>query len=316
MNFIARASGHSVRAAVYGAVALLLGIPVPSRSQATNSTEKAQTVARALPLPDWAILGDRYRPRSGMLVYRLRLRSSTAGEIQIVFERKEPRHTLSLRAETSGPLDKMFQARYQGIALAHAPPFAPVQTTLLERVGSKSKHFSTRFDREQGAVTVTRKRTQPGRSTRIDTRRFAPEVFTTDPLSGLLLVMQTDWHEGMEIEFHTLFGKDRHPTRIRCVGRARIEALEVERPVWVLAVYVQDKIVDENEEEEEEEEETVPVKTPAPAEEKDVVDPEERESARILLSDDGFREILRIQAETPMGEAQFRLREFKPFSAK
>ncbi len=237
--------------------------------------------------------GEHFRPRLGALGYQVLWRSAVAGELTFNIDRRDNRYTLALRGESNEQIDRIYKVRYQAISQLSANPFLPLRAVYRENVQNDRKHFTADFHPE-GRITVVRDRNRPGRDPSKTVYDLRPEKFAVDALSGLCLIMKTDWKEGMTLNFEVVFGKDRFDATLRCVGRARMDVMGIRREAWVIAVDMAEI--------EEDGASNAPKDADAIA----------KDAVRIYLSNDPYREILRLTGNTPLGDVQVRLRRFSP----
>ncbi len=237
--------------------------------------------------------GEQFKPRLGALQYRIVWRGVTAGDIVLNKDFRDNRHTLSLRGESNEHIDRVYRVRYQAISQMSANPFLPLRAVYRENVQNDRKHFQLDFHPD-GTVSVTRDRQRPGREPSADRYELRPGLFAADPLAGLVLLMKTDWREGMTLQFEVLSGKDRFLASLRCVGRARLTVMDIRREAWVLSLTMTEITEGANSAKQE----------------------PEHEPVRIFVSNDPFREILRLEGHTPLGEVQARLHRFSPLKTR
>lgn len=234
-----------------------------------------------------------FQPRAATYHYQVQWRGSTAGDITFTMDPRDQHYTLSLRGESNEHIDRLYRVRYQAISQLSASPFLPLRAVYRENVQNDRKHFNTEFHAD-GRITAVRDRNRPGRDPSQSTVTFTPDTFAVDALSGLALMMKTDWQEGKHITFETIFGQDRFEATLRCVGRARMDVMNSRREAWVIALDMREINEDQGKQRQAE---TAPI---------------DRDAVRIYLSNDVHREILRLTANSPLGEVHVRLRGFTP----
>lgn len=227
----------------------------------------------------WAQV-ESFSPRDGTYVYEVSWEGVPAGEVQIE-ERREPGELLlNTAVRTYRFIDIFYKLRYFASASIDPMTFEPKLVRLTHQENSKLRVSTVDF-RGSRVVSEYRRLGRPAVRANFDnSERFL------DPFSAAFKARSLDWWVGREHVLKTYNGRAFYEITMKAVSREDVPFAGKTRAAWVIEPSV--KNLDKG--------------TAA----------SRLRSARIYLSDDSAREVLRIESEVFIGTVSCELVEFKP----
>ncbi len=269
------------RASVLVSIVLL----APCVALAKPSTNVA--VRSAVPILA-ADMDPAFSPRLGTYTYSIYWLVKTGAKAEISIERFDGKYYMATTARTGKLVDIFYRARYRGEVVMDTESLIPEKAEIRETVRSTLKH--TVMDFANGIIDATRTRWKKGappfsvRKQQIDMASGA----VRDYFSTILIARALPWREGDERSTLVFDGRGLSNVTLQCLGRKRIKAMSKQFDTWQIRV----KIVQVGK-----------------------VDKDDKliaDNIYLYLTTDAAREIVRIQADTPYGDINVKLRSFSP----
>lgn len=222
-----------------------------------------------------------FEPRLGIYSYVVSWNGIPAGSIDLEINRTSSEFQIRAKARTAKGIDLIYKLRYQTEAIVSADTLMPRKSVYVSKENSKKKKTELTFYPDG---TIHSLRTD--RKGKVKTLQFKSDNFTLDPYSAAFLALSLDWEVGDTRRFDTFNGKSRYLIELTAVDRTTIEANGKTRE----AIVIQPRVT------------TLTDTEPS----------SKLLGARIYISTDRSREILRIVSDLFIGSVQTKLVDFKP----
>lgn len=222
-----------------------------------------------------------FKPVLGTYSYSVKWQGIPAATAEVNVEKEGEYYRVIASARTNSAIDIFYKLRYKGDGTISALDFAPVKTVLDQRENSKVKVTEIMF-LENGEIYLTK--SQKGKEP--EAYKFNPENFTLDPFSAAFLARSLDWKQGETKTFDVFTGKARYLLDLSLTEEINMNVNDESRKVWVIVPKV--KKLSENEGK-----------------------PKLRE-AKIYITADDKREILKIVSSVFIGSVTSKLESFSP----
>ena len=221
-----------------------------------------------------------YTPKLGTYKYTVGWEGIPAAECSVSMERLEDgNYQIVAAARTYSFIDLFYKLRYHAEGLLSGTALMPIRSSTQETENSRVKRTEITFHPDG---TIESVRQMKGKSP--ETLSFKPENFTLDPFAAAFIARGVDWKVGETRQFDTFNGKSRYLISLTATGLEKLRHDGVIRDVWVI----------------------VPkVKTVG----KEGVERKLR-SAKIYLSADSNREIIKIVSSVFIGSVRAELDSF------
>lgn len=230
---------------------------------------------------------DDFRPLLGTYSYDISWQGIPAASAEITLEKDADFYHSIVTAKTASAIDLLYKLRYRAESFMRAPSFTPVRSSISQQENSRFKDMTISYT-SSGDIHVVKE--QKGKAT--STLRFNPQNFTLEPFSAAFLARSLPWKLGQSREFDTFTGKTRYLITLTAVDRKEITIDGMRRMAWV----VEPDVINLN-------------KSPETREKK-------LHSAKIYISDDERRDLLRIESKVFVGTVTTELVGFIPSSAQ
>lgn len=225
-----------------------------------------------------------FRPQLGTYTYEVSWQGIPAAEGTIALEQEGLYLKLKATARTYSAIDFFYRLRYLAEGMVSLVDFTPVSTSMTLRENSKEKLTTIRFHPDG---TIEGQRETVGKN--ITPFKFNPNNFTLDPFSAAMIARALPWEVGKSFVFDAFNGKSRYLLTLKADAKETIEVNRVERPVWLIKPTVENLV--------------------NPAQSKKL------REARIYLTADDSREVLKIESEVFVGTVRTKLVSFSPSSS-
>ena len=230
-----------------------------------------------------------FQPELGTYHYEVTWQKVIVGYAQVTVGKEEDLHKITVHAETSKKLDRVYKVRYTGESLIGTDPISPVETRIHEKVKSKKKQTTIEFY-DDGTIKSVESRSRKKKPDRIKYEEINTDRFTLDPFSAACLVRRLDWEEGVAEVFDVFTGKDQYELQLQCIDRTVIDMSGEKRDVWVIVPDITKLSGEEDEEDYE-------IK---------------QSNVKIYLSADERKELLRIEGYPKIGRVRAQMSKFEP----
>lgn len=237
--------------------------------------------------PSYKAGSDDFRPLLGTYSYDISWQGIPAASAEVTLEQDDGFYRSVVTAKTASGIDLIYRLRYRAESFMRAPTFTPVRSSVSVQENSKFKDMTISYT-SSGDIHVSKE--QKGKAS--STLRFNPHNFTLDPFSAAFLARSLPWKLGQSREFDTFTGKTRYLISLTAVDRKEITVDGLKRMAWV----VEPDVINLN-------------KSRGTREKK-------LHSAKIYISDDERRDLLKIESKVFVGTVSTELVGFIPSSAQ
>ncbi len=227
---------------------------------------------------------DDFSPAEGQYRYRVSWEGIGAARVFMDVERRGERFHLTARAETNSFVDIFYKLRYKAKGEISSEDLSPFTTLIDYRENSRQKKTDIRF-LPGGKIHSTHWKKGSG----TEEYSFNPENFMLDPFSAAFLARSLPWEKGQVREFDTFNGKSRYLIRFEAVDETVLKVNGEPRKVWVVSPSVKKLTSTE--------------------------DSQKLKSAKIYVTADKAREVLKIVSSVFVGSVYTELEEFTPFES-
>ena len=225
-----------------------------------------------------------FKPLMGTYAYSVSWNGIPAASLELEVGRNGDDYELKARAQTAKAIDLIYKLRYHSETVISAKTMAPKRSVSVTITNSKEK--STELEFLPGGEIHAKEKDQRGRQ---KTLQFGSSNFTLDPYSAGFLALSQDWKVGDIRQFDTFNGKHRYLIELSALEKTEITVGGKVRKAVVIRPSIK-KLTD-----------TSP-------------DPKKLREARIYISTDDSREILKISSEVFIGTVNTDLVSFTPTS--
>lgn len=265
-----------IQLTISATIFVLCGLPLVALSQQSISPDLVQ-ISTPVYSPG---LGD-FSPAVGTYLYRVSWQGLPAAEITLDVNESGLYYRVNTKARTFSAIDLFYKLRYKAEGLISAVDFRPRRTNINVKENSREKNVEITF-LENGEIRSVRE--QKGKDTQV--LQFNPNNFTLDPFSAAFLARSLEWREGDTKHFDTFNGKSRYLISLTCVEKKPLLLNGVNRDVFVISPKVENLTT--------------------------INGPKKLREAKIYLTADKQREILKITSEVFIGSVTTKLLSFTP----
>jgi hypothetical protein len=224
-----------------------------------------------------------FNPPLGQYVYKVSWNGIPAGTVKLDVNRNSDDYEIKASARTAEFIDYFYKIRYRAEAVISAKTLLPGRSLFISRVNSREKSMKLEF-LPNGEIHSER----INHRGEIETLHFHSDNFTLDPYSIAFLTLSMGWEVGDKRQFDLFNGKDRYLLELTAVARKEISVNGRKREAIVISPGVK-KLTD--------------------------TDPKKLRDARIYISADDPREILKISSDLFIGSVDTDMVGFTPAAA-
>ncbi|MCB0337281.1 MAG: DUF3108 domain-containing protein [Bdellovibrionales bacterium] len=221
----------------------------------------------------------------GQYRYRVSWGGIGAGYITVNILQFDKKFVVSTEVRTNSFVDIFYKLRYQAMGALSTQTLLPDKTEVVYRENSREKRAGLLF-RSDGKVQTFYWR----KGHNAEELTFDPKNMMLDPFSAAFLARSLPWDDNVRRTFDTFNGKSRYLISLESIGEDVVRVNGIERPVWVISPTVE-KLTEKQE----------------------GTKPKLRE-AKIFLTKDAAREIVKIESEVFVGTVVTELTKFTPIS--
>lgn len=229
---------------------------------------------------------NQFSPNSGTYKYSVGWEGISAASCSVIVDNESDKLKVSAIAKTYSAIDLFYKLRYSAEAILSPRIFTPKSLVIDHH--ENSKHRQIEIDYLKNGTVKSVRTQQDGSAAKV--LSFAPQNSMFEPMSAAFLARGIDWQVGSQYSFDVFNGKSRYLITLECLKKEVIEHLGKQRATFVISPRVR-------------------TLTTTKANEK-------LRSARIYLSDDSARDILRLESSVFIGRVITELDSFEPASSK
>jgi hypothetical protein len=229
-----------------------------------------------------------FKPRLGTYEYSVGWEGINAASASVTISRVNDSYIIDAAARTYSGVDLLYKLRYGAVGRIKASDFTSQHLSIDHRENSRHKTIEIQFSPALDAIHAVR---NLGNSTvNQKVLEFSPDNFTLDPISATFLARSLDWKIGDTKNFDVFNGKSRYFISLTAVERKTIRYQGEDRAVIAITPQVRN------------------VTTTKPR--------SKLREAFIYVSDDEFREVLRIESSVFIGRVITELESFTPAESR
>ena len=225
-----------------------------------------------------------FEPKFGKYTYSVSWQGIPAGTLEMNLERQDEYYRVRATARTNRFVSMFYKLRFTTEALVSATTLYPKTSVYNNRQNDRRENTEIHFlpDGEIHSVHEDRR----GRKNEL---RFEPNNFTLDPFSAVFLALSLKWEVGDTRQFDTFTGKGRYLVELTAIEQTSIQVQGSWRDAIVISPRVRNLT------------------------DTDSFDDDDRlHEARIYVSTEPSREILRISSDIFVGTINTRMVSFTP----
>jgi hypothetical protein len=246
------------------------------------------TFALQPPEQDPETVSDRiheFHPRLGTFYYVIHWADSKVADATITIERDGEYYRMTADEEITKFLDRTYRIKYRGETTIRAEDLAPVETVINQELGRKQTTEQIRYDAEGKAdVVVTKK--EPDAPVQQEAYHISEETFAIDMFSAIFLTRSFDWQENESQQFDMFSGKKRYLVTLDCIGKTVFHVGDINIDAWVIR--------------------------PGVLKQNDPNAKTRHSEARVYLSADESRDLLKIRTKVGLGTVKMKLLRYEP----
>jgi hypothetical protein len=222
-----------------------------------------------------------FNPKLGVFTYQAAWEGIPAAEAKIELEADGLHYFVNISVKTYSAIDVFYRLRYDARGVIGAQSFMPLKSVYDHKENSKTRLTEISY-LESGEVRSYRKRD----SKEPEVMQFNPNNFMYDPFSMAFIARGLKWELGSKKYFDVFNGKSRYLITLEAIEKTTLSVNGSDRDVWVISPQVDNLTSRKNN--------------------------KKLRSAKIYVSADADREILKISSSVFVGEVSAKLISFEP----
>jgi hypothetical protein len=225
-----------------------------------------------------------FEPRLGTYEYTVGWEGIAAASCSVSIGKSGDTYLVDASARTYSAVDLLYKLRYEAVGKLSAQKLTPISLVINQRENSRTKKTDLLFSPHSDEITAIRSKGDDDSDKKMIT--FSPRNGMLDPMAAVFIARSLPWEVGDTRDFDVFNGKSRYFISLRAVERTTIEFQGEPRKVIVLSPYVRNLTT------------TRPMS--------------KLREARIYVSDDKQREVLKISSSVFIGSVNVNLVSFTP----
>lgn len=222
-----------------------------------------------------------FTPAMGRYTYEVSWNGIPAAEGTVDVGGDSLNYRIVASAHTYSVIDILYKLRYRAEGIISAVDMSPIRTVISQQENSKVKNWDIKFQSDGEIESVKSQKGKPD-----EVIRFNSNNFTLDPIAAAFLARGLEWQEGETKQFDTFNGKTRYLISLTASGKETVRYNGESRDCWVISPKVTKIATDE---------------------------PQHKlREAKIYLSDDKDRDIIKIVSSVFIGSVTTKLISFEP----
>ncbi len=236
--------------------------------------------------PTYKASFDDFHPRFGTYEYTVGWEGIPAASCSLTFKQENDHYVVDTAARTYSGVDLLYKLRYSATGILSKNDLTSMKLMIDHRENSRHKRVDIDFQPDAGRISSVRsKGTDDPHKISLS---FEPHNFTLDPISAAFIARALPWQTGETKTFDVFNGKSRYYIELTAVRRETIRHNGEERRVIVISPQVRNLTT------------TKPVA--------------KLREAFIYVTDDPYREVLKIVSAVFIGSVTTSLDSFTPLA--
>ncbi len=220
-----------------------------------------------------------FAPKMGTYTYRVSWKGIPAGTVKMELARNGSDYEIRINASTVKFIDIFYKLRYSAEAEISAETLLPKHSISYSKENKRHKESEVTFFPDGTVHSIS-----TDNRGKVESIEFEPDNFTLDPYSAAFMALAMDWEVGDTRQFDTFNGKNRYLTELTATDRTIIQVGSRSREAIVVVPTVQ-KLTG--------------------------TDSKKLKRAKIYISTDSGREILKISTDLMIGSVDTDMVDFK-----
>lgn len=245
----------------------------------TESEQTADLVK--VSTPNYASEISDFSPKLGTFTYQAAWQGIPAAEAQVEVESDGLHYAINVSAKTYSAIDVFYRLRYDARGVLDRDDFMPLKSVYDHKENSKTRLTEISY-LENGEVRSYRKRD----SKDPEVMQFNPNNFMLDPFSVAFIARGIKWQLGTVKYFDVFNGKSRYLIAFEAIEKTKLPVNGTVKDVWVISPKV-DNLTSKKQN-------------------------KKLRSAKIYVTDDQDREVLKIASSVFIGEVSAKLISYDP----
>jgi hypothetical protein len=225
-----------------------------------------------------------FQPRLGTYEYTVGWEGIAAASCAVTIRRSGDTYVVDASARTYSAVDLLYKLRYEAVGTLSAHQLAPISFFVNQRENSRVKKTDVLFSRTSDEITAIRSKGDDDPDKKFIS--FSPHNGMLDPFAAVFIARSLPWEVGESRDFDVFNGKSRYFISLHALERTTIEFQGEQRKAIVISPYVRN------------------LTTTRPT--------SKLREARIYVSDDTQREVLKISSSVFVGNVHVNLVSFVP----
>jgi hypothetical protein len=225
-----------------------------------------------------------FKPRLGTYEYSVGWEGINAASASVTISKEGDVYVVDAAARTYSGVDLLYKLRYEAVGKISATDLTSIHLAIDHRENSRRKNINISFSPNLSSIHAVRSKGENDPDQKV--LSFTSDNFTLDPIGACFLARSLDWEIGDSKHFDVFNGKSRYFISLTAVERKTIRYQGENRPVIVISPQVRN------------------VTTTKPR--------SKLREAFIYVSDDEYREVLRIESSVFIGRVITELDSFTP----
>lgn len=262
---------------------LLVLLASPSVSLAQGGTISPDAIK--VSTPTYRVTLDKFKPRLGTYTYGVSWQGIPAASAKFTVSKEDNRYHLIADARSAKAIDLFYTLRYRADGFVSAVDLLPDRATIRHQEGSRIKNIDLSFT--SGGEVFSVRTQNDGKPAEM--LRFTPENQMLDPFSAGMIARSLDWKAGDVYQFDAFNGRSRYLITLSHVGFDK---------VWLNGKNYDCFVV-----------------SPTVRKLTEVQNSNKLRQAKIYVTNDDRRDILKIVSEVFIGSVVTELESFEPIQA-
>lgn len=234
--------------------------------------------------PYYKPLTNSFKPKLGVYEYTVSWQGIPAASCTLTVRENNGRYLIEAAARTYSGIDLLYRLRYVAEGTLDASSFTPVSLVINHDENSRHKNIDMKFPSGAGDITAVRSKGPDDPDKKIVS--FRSDNMTLDPIGAAFLARSLPWEIGQTRDFDVFNGKSRYYISLSAIERTSIIYQGETRKVIVISPRVRN------------------LTTTKPR--------AKLREAKIYVTDDEHREILKIVSSVFIGAVTTELDSFTP----
>jgi len=230
-------------------------------------------------------LSHEFNPRLGTFYYVIHWVDSKVADATITIDRDGEYYRMIADEETTKFLDRIYRIKYRGETVIRTQDLAPVETVINQERGKNKQTEQIRYD-ANGKAEVVISKAGPDAPLKHESYLINEETFAIDIFSAIFLARSFDWKENESQQFDVFLGRKRYLLTLDCIGKTVFKESKINIDAWVIR--------------------------PSVLKQNDPNAEIRHSKARVYLSADKSRDLLKIKTNIGLGTVKMKLIRYEP----